>query len=91
MKKAKKLYQVIDEHLSQAKSKGYNVTKVFGIVSKYKTLAKLSDKMSINEVIEHLNGYLSKYNLIAFTTRKGVFFAKASEYKPVESQQDITL
>ena len=90
MAKAKKLWQVIDESLAKAKTKGYTVTRVFGIIKKYQKLANL-ESADLKTTIKSLNGYLDKHNIICFVTRKGVYFTDKGKYTPAQSVTDIEL
>lgn len=82
---AKKLWMVIEDALTKASEKGYTVTRVFGIVSKYKELAKLPKEAKINDIIASLNDYLDKHNIVCFSSRKGIYFAYKDKYKPAQN------
>lgn len=80
--KAQKLWMVLEEQLVKSEGKGYKMSKLFGIIKQYQTLAKLSEKTSLQETIESLNSYLKPHKLVVFTTRKGVFVTREGNYSP---------
>ena len=71
----------IEASLKDAKSKGYNVTKVYGTFKSFVKAKKLTDK-PFAEQVKLFNDYLAKYNLAVFSNKKGMFYCKLADYKP---------